>query len=442
MSLICIGVNHRSAPVRLLERLAVPSSDLAKALHHLVSGDHVAEAAVLSTCNRTEVYARCTRFHGAVGEVRSFFAGHSGADAAEIDEHLYAYYDDGAVAHLFGVAAGLDSMIVGEGEILGQVRGAWQAAEGEGAAGQIVSRAFRHALAVGKRARTETGIARHALSVSSAAVALASDRLGTLSGRAVLVLGAGDMAEGMVRALVDAGVGDVTVANRTHSRAVELARRVGGRAVGLSEILDSLVDADVLLTATDSPGVHVTAGDLEVVMDGRTGRPLLIADIAVPRDVDPGAADVTGVTLLDIDDLRGYGERSMELRRREIGRVQDIVTDELDRFRVERAAREVAPVIVALRDRAEAVRQGEMERFRARLAGLDPAHRRAVEGLTQGIVNKLLHSPTVRLKEVAGSARADLYTDALASLFDLDDLGLLLGPPPTHDDTPGADPGS
>jgi len=442
VSLICIGVNHRSAPVGLLERLTVPAAGLAKALHHLASGDHVAEVAVLSTCNRTEVYARCTRFHGAVGDVRSFFAAHSGADPAEIDEHLYTYYDDGAVAHLFGVAAGLDSMIVGEGEILGQVRSAWQAAEAEGAAGQIVSRAFRHALAVGKRSRTETDIARHALSVSSAAVALASDRLGSLGGRAVLVLGAGGMAEGMARALVDAGVGAVTVANRTHSRAVELARRVGGRAVSLSDVLDSLLEADVLLTATDSPGVHVTAGDLEVLMARRPDRPLLIADIAVPRDVDPGAADVPGVTLLDIDDLRGYGERSMGLRRREIGRVQGIVTEELDRFRVERAAREVAPVVVALRDHGEAVRLGEMERFRSRLVGLDPAQRRAVEGLTQGIVNKLLHSPTVRLKEAAGSARGDLYTDALASLFDLDDLGLLLGPPSAHDGTGGPEPGS
>lgn len=442
MSLICIGVNHRSAPVALLERLSVPAPALPKALHHLVAGDHVAEVAVLSTCNRTEVYARCTRFHGAVGDVRSFFAGHSGADPAEIDEHLYTYYDDGAVAHLFSVAAGLDSMIIGEGEILGQVRAACGAAEADGTAGQVVSRAFRHALAVGKRARTETGIARHALSISSAAVALASDRLGSLAGRSVLVLGAGDMAEGMVRGLVGAGVGGVTVANRTHQRAVQLARRVGGDAVALSDVLDSLLGTDVLLTATDSTGVHVTADDLEAVMARRSDRPLLIVDIAVPRDVDPGAAAVDGVTLLDIDDLREYGERSMGLRRREIGRVQGIVTEELDRFRVERAAREVAPVVVALRDHGEAVRRGELERFRSRLAGLDPAQRRAVEGLTQGIVKKLLHSPTVRLKEAAGSARGELYTDALASLFDLDDLGLLLGPPVPPDDTGGPDPGS
>ncbi len=386
MSLICIGVNHRSAPVGLLERLAVPAVGLPKALHHLLSGDHVAEAAVLSTCNRTEVYARCTRFHGAVADVRAFLAAHSGADPAEVDEHLYTYYDDGAVAHLFGVAAGLDSMIVGEGEILGQVRSAWQAAEAEGAAGQVVSRAFRHALAVGKRARTETGIARHALSVSSAAVALASDRLGSLGGRSVLVLGAGDMAEGMVHGLVGAGVGSVTVANRTHARAVQLARRVGGQAISLSDVLDALLGADVLLTATDSSNVHVTADDIEAVMDRRPGRPLLIADIAVPR--------------------------------------------------------EVAPVVVALRDRAEAVRRAEMERFRSRLAGLDPAQRRAVEALTEGIVKKLLHSPTVRLKEAAGSARGELYTDAVASLFDLDDLGLLLGPPALRDDTGGSEPGS
>jgi glutamyl-tRNA reductase len=376
---------------------------------------------LLSTCNRIEIYARCTKFHAAVSDILEFLAEQASAQPEDFSEHLYTYYDDGAVAHLFGVTAGLDSMIIGEGEILGQVRDAWQLAEREGASGQLLDRVFRQALVVGKRARTETAIGRQALSIASAAVALAEQTMFSLRGRSVLVLGAGEVAQGIGRSLLSAGVGEVVVANRTYARAVDLAAKVGGRPVSLGELPDVLASVDVLLTATDSTEVHVEREDIEAVMERRDGAPLLVVDVAVPRDVDPGARQVPGVTLLDMDDLKRFTESSLQGRRREVSRVQSIIMDELERFQTDRTAREMAPIVTSLRQRADAIRVAELERFRAKLEGLDPDARNAVEALTQGMMNKLLHEPTVRLKDAAGTARGELYADALAALFDLPD---------------------
>lgn len=422
MSLVVVGLNHRTAPVELLERMAVPPAGLRKALHTLAASEHLTDVVLLSTCNRTEVYVRAERFHAAVEHVRDFLTDQSGLDPDDLAAHLYAYHDDAAVAHLFGVAAGIDSMIVGEGEVLGQVREAGLAAEREGAAGAGLARLFRHAVEAGKRSRTETGISRHAVSVSSAAVALATERIGSLSGRTVLVLGAGEVGEGMAIALAGAGAGDVVVVNRSPAKGRALAQRVGGRAIGFDEIPDELAGADVLLTSTSSTDVIVERGDIEAVMERRDGRALLVVDVAVPRDVDPGVAQVFGVTLLDIDDLRGFGEQSLDRRRQEIGRVRQILTEEVERFRLEHSAREVAPLVARLRDRGEELRERELARYEGKLAGLDPAQREAVEALTRGIVNKLLHEPTVRMKDTAGTDRGERNADALVELFDLDDL--------------------
>ncbi|HUF84439.1 MAG TPA: glutamyl-tRNA reductase [Acidimicrobiia bacterium] len=419
MSLVVVGLNHRTVPVELLERMAVPPSALPKALHGLTQREHLAEVVLLSTCNRTEVSARYTTFHPAVQDVLDFLADQSAIDPDEITDHLYTYHDDAAVAHLFGVAAGVDSMIVGEAEILGQVREAWLVAEREGTTGQLVSRVFRQAIAVGKRSRTETAIGRNPASISSAAVAVAGERLGSLEGRRVLVLGAGDVGEGLAIALGGAGVDEVVVANRTPEHAAALARRVDGRAITLDEVPSELGRADVLLASTAADSVLLERSDFERVMEDRGGRALLVVDVAVPRDVDPGVAQVFGVTLLDIDDLKAFAEQSLQQRRQEIGKVREIITAELDRFRVEHSAREVAPLVAALRDRGESVRAAELERFRGRLDGLDSRARDAVEALTRGIVNKLLHDPTVRVKDAAGSPRGDLYADALVELFDL-----------------------
>jgi glutamyl-tRNA reductase len=424
VSLVIVGLNHRTVPVEILERMAVPAAELPKALHSLVQSENLAEVVVLSTCNRTEIYARSTRFHPAVQDVLDFLTSLSSSDPIDFAEHVYTYHDEAAVAHLFGVAAGVDSMIIGEGEILGQVREAWLIAEHEGTTGQMLSRVFRQAVKVGKRSRTETAIGRNAVSISSAAVAVAAERLGTLAGRTVLVLGAGDVGEGMAIALAGAGVGDVVVANRTPARAIALAKRVGGRSIGLEAVPAALEVADVLLASTAATDVLLARDEIEAVMRRRDGRALLVVDVAVPRDIDPGVGEIFGVTLLDIDDLRGFAEQSLAQRRQEVVNVRRVITDELERYRLERSVREIAPLITALRVRGEDVRLGELERFRSRLGALDPETREAIEALSKGIVNKLLHDPTVVVKDAAGTARGELYADALAALFELpDDIG-------------------
>jgi len=418
VSLIVVGLNHRTAPVDLLERMTVPEEQLAKVLNDLSAREHLLEVVVLSTCNRTEVYARCTHFHPAVGDVSAFLSSYSGAELEEFADLLYTYYDDAAVTHLFSVAAGLDSMIVGEGEILGQVREAWQAAVREGTAPQLAA-LFRHAVESGKRVRTETGIARHPVSIPSAAVTVATEHLGSLEGARVLVIGAGHMGSGLASTLRSRGVEEVVIANRTFARAEEAAARVGGRAIPLGEIADALVDVDVVLSSTASAQVLIERATIEMVMACRSGRPLLIVDVALPRDVDPGVREVNDVTLLDLDDLKEYAQRSAERRRREIGKVREILVAQIDRYRADRAGRELAPLVTSLHELGETVRQGELARFRAKLEQLEPDQRTVVEALTQGIVNKLLHEPTVRVKDAAGTPRGDYYADALATLFDL-----------------------
>jgi glutamyl-tRNA reductase len=418
VSLIVVGLNHRTAPVELLERMTVPEQQLAKVLHDLSAREHLLEVVVLSTCNRIEVYARCTHFHPAVGDVSAFLAAHSGSAPDDFADLLYTYYDDAAVAHLFAVAAGLDSMIVGESEILGQVRQAWQAAVREGTAPQLAG-LFRHAVESGKRVRTETGIGRHPVSIPSAAVSVAAEHLGTFDGAKVLVVGAGQMGTGLASTLRSRGVDRVWIANRTFERAEHAAARIGGDAVPLSEIADTLVEADVLLSSTASAQVLIERSTIETVMARRSGRPLLVVDVALPRDVDPGVREVNDVTLLDLDDLKDYAQRSAERRRREIGKVREILAAEIDRYRADRAGRELAPLVTSLRELGERVRAAELARYRTKLDGLEPDQRAVVEALTEGIVNKLLHEPTARVKDAAGTPRGSYYADALAALFDL-----------------------
>lgn len=419
MSVVVIGLNHRTAPLDILERMIVNDATLPKALHELCGREHLSESVLLSTCNRTEVYAVAEKFHGGYHDIRSFLSELAFLAPEDFSDHLYVHYDEAAVAHLFSVAAGLDSAVLGESEILGQVGTAWADARREGAAGASLNLVFRHALEVGKRVRTDTGIGRGVASISQAAVAMAAERLGDLAGRRVLVLGAGDMADGMTAALARGGVADVAVANRTRSSAAALAARVGGRAVSLSELPEHLVDVDLLLTSTGATSVMVGHSDLALALERRAGRPLLIVDIAVPRDVDPSAGDLPGVTLLDMDDLRAYVEVGVGARRRESARAQRILDEELDRFRTLATAREVAPLVAVLRERAEVVRRGEINRHARAIEGLDERQRDALEAVTRGVVAKLLHQPTVRLKDAAGTSRGDRLAEALRDLFDL-----------------------
>jgi glutamyl-tRNA reductase len=419
VSVVVLGLNHRTVPLDLLERVTVDDSRLPKALHDVMSRDHVSEAVMLSTCNRSEVYVVAEKFHPAYADLRTFFSELAFVPPDELADHLYVHDGADAAAHLFTVAAGLDSAVIGEAEILGQVRHAWEMAQAEQAAGSQLNLLFRHALEVGKRARTETGIGRHVASVSTAAVAMAAERLGSLEGRSILVMGAGDMGEGMVRSLAASGVTDVRIANRTWERAAELADRVGGRAIRLADLDASLAEVDLLLTGTGASSMLIEHADVARVMHARHAAPLLVVDVAVPRDVDPTAADLPGVTLLDMDDLRAFAEAGQAERRREVATVRTMVGEELERYTAVSSAREVAPLVAALREQAEDVRRAELERFRSKLGELDDRQLDAVEALTNGIVAKLLHQPTVGLKDAAGTPKGERLAEALRDLFDL-----------------------
>jgi glutamyl-tRNA reductase len=419
VSLVAIGLNHRTAPLDLLERVTIGDADLPKALHSLRSRPHLNEVVVLSTCNRTEVYADVEKFHGAYQDIRDALSELCHVMPEDFSHHLYAHYDTDAVRHVFGVASGLDSAILGEHEVLGQVRRAWDHAQSEGVARSAINPLFRHAIEVGKRVRTETSIGRHITSVSQAAVEMAGQRLGGLDGRSVLVLGAGEMGEGMVVALANAGVAHIAIANRTWQNAVDLAGRVGGEAVRMSDLPDALARTDLLLTSTGATSMIVESSDVAEVMARRAGRPLLIVDIAVPRDVDPAAARLDGVTLLDMDDLKAFADAGVRERQREVTAVRSIIDDEIERFLAYTSAREVAPLVSALHERAERVRLAELERLAPKLSGLDDRSRAAVEALTKGIVGKLLHDPTVRLKDAAGTPRGERLAETVRDLFEL-----------------------
>ncbi len=421
MSVVVVGLSHRTAPLELLERMAVRDERLPKALADLVARDFVSEAVVLSTCHRVEVYAVAERFHGAMADVRHFLSELSFVPPEDFSDHLYVHYDDAAAKQLFTVAAGLDSVVVGESQILGQVRDAWERAREEGAAGARLSLLFRQALEVGKRARSETAIGRGITSLSQAAVALASERLGTLADRKVVVLGAGEMGAGLVEEVAEAqGPGSqVTVANRTKTRAEQLAERAGGRAVALSGLPDALADADLLLASTGSTSVVVGAAELAQALASRLGHPLLIVDLGMPRDVDPAVTDLPGVSLLGLADVERFVEARLDDRRKEMGPVRAIVVEEVARWVDATTARQATPTVSALHQRAEELRIAELARYRNRLADLEPREREAVEALTRSLLRKLLHDPTVRLKDNAGSAKGERLAGALTELFDL-----------------------
>lgn len=417
MSIVVIGVNHRTGPISLLERVSVPADGLSKVINGLVSRENIREAAVLSTCNRTEVYAVAERFHGAYADIRDFFCELGGLEPDELHPHLYSQHDDAAVAHLFEVASGLESAVLGESEILGQVRGAWEKAQSEGGAKATLNLLFRHALETGKRARTETGIGKHTTSVSHAAVDMAHERLGSLAGRKVLVVGAGEMGEGIAVALTHAGATDITVTNRTEVRAEQLAQRIGGRIVPFAALGAALSETDVLLTCSGA-GMVI---DFELVATARaaSAAPLLVVDIAVPRNVAPDVEAAGDVTLLNLDHLRDWAARGLAQRQAEADRVRLIVGEEVERFSLETTARQAAPLVAQLHEKAEAIRQAELERFHNRLASLDPAQRDAVEALTKGMVAKLLHHASVRLKDDAGTPQGERNSAAVRELFDL-----------------------
>ena len=419
MSVLAIGLNHRSAPLELLERLSAQHAHLPKTLARLGDLPHVDEAVVLSTCNRLEVYAWAEEFHSAYENIFDHLAGQASMASSELAGSVYSLYGIDAVRHLYAVVSGLDSVVLGEAEIQGQVRRAWQTAEAAGTASGNLNTLFRQALGVGRRVRAETRLGRELASVSEAAVALASNRLGGFAQRRIAVLGAGEMGGGMAKAIAPVRGAQLVLASRSWQRAQDLAITLGARAVHLDELAAELVDADVLFTSTAATSLVMDFDELDKVMAERGGRELLVVDIAVPRDVDPAAAAIDGLTLCDMTDVRAFAVANAGHSEAETRKAWGIVSVETERHGMGAAGREVAPLIGEFRRRICDISQAEFERFDSRLASLDLEQRRTVEALVHGIVNKVLHEPTVRLKEAAPDGGSDQLAGALRELFSI-----------------------
>jgi len=415
VSVVVVGLSHRTAPLELLERMAMRDERLPKALADLVARDFLSEAVVLSTCNRTELYLARPADDGLTDRADRALLELAGADAASLAPVAYRLTDESAALHLFRVAAGLDSMIPGEGEILGQVRDAFTA----GAPGPLLDRTFRMALHAGRRARVETAIGESPSSVPAAAAALAEQVFEGLADRKVVLVGAGRTSELTARNLLSRGAVVSVVANRSVERAERLASTLGARGVPLDQLPDAVAEADVVVSSTSAPGLVLTHAELSAALRGRRGRPLLFVDLAVPRDIDPALAELDGCFVYDVDDLEAVVASSLAGRRSEAVEAERIVSAEAERFASWRASLVVVPVITSLRARAEVIRSAELARVESRLENLSEGERAAVEALTTQIVNKLLHLPTVRLKEAAVTAHGLHYADVVRDLFGL-----------------------
>jgi glutamyl-tRNA reductase len=419
--LLALGISHKTAPVGLRERVALPEGRAASVLRELVSTEHIHEATALSTCNRTELYLAVSDDVEAETTALGILARQADIRPTELVSHLYSLRNRAAARHLFRVTAGLDAMVVGETEIQGQVKRAYELALVEGTTSAIMNRLFREALAAGKRIRTETRIGAGRLSVSSVAVQLARETLGDLTGRRVVIVGAGETGELTAKALVEAGVSSVFVANRHYDRAIGLAQRFGGEAVRFDELPTELARADIVVSSTGSPHQIVEREELEAVMGTRAERPLLLIDIAVPRDIDPQVAEVEGVVLRDIDDLQRVIERNASGRESEALRAEKLIDHELERFTRWLETLEVLPTISALRERAEAIVRKALAENSERWESLTDADRERLELLASTIAKRLLQQPILRLRAREDEHVTYAYVQALRELFGLDD---------------------
>ncbi len=419
MSLLIVGMSHRTAPVALLERASFGGDDIAKALHELLAGEHVDEALLLSTCNRIEVVVDAERFHGGVNEVSALFARKSGHATDELSAHLYVHYEAAAVEHLFSVAAGLDSMVLGESQVLGQLRSAYALAREESAIGRVLHELCQQALRVGKRVHTETGIDRVGASVVAVALDAATQVLGgDLRARRAVIVGAGAMGALAGTTMSRRGLTDLVVANRSMANAGRLARTLSGRAVELAALEAEFVAADIVLTSTGATGIVIPAEVIERAMAARADRPLVILDLALPRDVDPAGAAVPGVTYIDLEHLRGVLEGSQS--QLDVSAARSIVAAEVAAFVTWERTVAVAPTVAALRSYAANVVDAELLRLTGRLPDLPAADRAEVANAVRRVVDKLLHAPTVRVKELAGVPGGESYAEVLRELFGLD----------------------
>ncbi|MCB9411864.1 MAG: glutamyl-tRNA reductase [Actinobacteria bacterium] len=432
MTLIVVGVSHRSAPFGVLDHVALGESGVQTLLDHVVASDHVAEAMALSTCNRVEVYADVDRFHGAVDDIGAALAKESGLPVAELAQHLYVHYDERAIHHVFSVASGLDSMVVGESQILGQVRLALRTAQEVGVTGRTINELAQSALRVGKRVQSETTIHRHGASVVSVALDRAAEVLGGLAGRRAAIVGAGGMATLAISNLQAAGVAGITIANRTLSNAEQLvaaAEPSGTRlaAVDMSELGSALADADVVVACTGASGTII---EVEHIQPRATPRVLL--DLALPHDIATEVAEVPGAMRIDLAALADVSRRHSDSESAAVA----IVDAETRAFVAAQAAASVEPIVISLRSRADGILEREVSRLRLRLPQLDDAAAHEVERAMRRAMSSLLHTPTVRMKQMAADPDGERFTDAVRALFDLDPAAVqvISTPPEALDD--------
>ena len=417
MSVLVVGVSHKTAPVSVLERLALDTGDLSKLVHAVAASEHVTEATALATCNRVEIYADVDRFHGSVEAVSRMLCELADEAPEDVVPHLYVHYDDGAVSHLFSVASGLDSMVVGEGQILGQTREALRIGQEAGTIGPALNTLFQQALRVGKRVHAETDIDRAAPSLVSVALDRATHHVGPVDGRRVVVVGAGAMAGLAVSTVSRRGAGEIVVSSRTRANAERLATQYGGRAVDLHAVEGEIARADILVSCTGASGIVLPLSTVAAARTRPDG-PLAIIDLALPHDVEPAVAELPDVELIGLarlaDELHG-GEIAAD-----VAAVRRVVTEEITAFLAARRSSAVTPTVVALRTMATGVVEAEMARLLSRLPDLDPDVQAEVELAVRRVADKLLHQPTVRVKELANETGAVSYAAALAELFSLD----------------------
>jgi glutamyl-tRNA reductase len=412
-----IGVNHNSAPVEVRERLAIPESRLPEALKRLAEHPGVDEGLILCTCNRVEVLARTTN---GTADLRGFLRDYFRLEPEAYEPHLYEYREREAIRHLFRVTASLDSMVVGEPQILGQVKEAYATARAVGAVTSQLDQLLTRAFAVAKRVRTETAVGSSAVSVASVAVELAKKIFGSLEGKHVFLVGAGKMSELAARHLLAHGAGSIFVANRTYERALKLAAKFGGQAIRYDDLYNTCDRADIVITSTGAPVPIFRREQGELFLSRRRNRPMFFIDIAVPRDVDPAMNKLDGIFVYDIDDLQQAVAAHVADRKKEAERAEAIVSHEVERFQGRLQTLDVVPTIVSLQDHLETIRQAEIDRVRGRLGPLTPEQEMAIETLTRGIVNKIMHTPISTLKTAARESEATTVVDVVRRLFNLE----------------------
>ena len=422
-SFVVVGLSHSSAPMSLLERMSLDRDRTQAGLRKLAGSEHVSAVVIVSTCNRTEIYADVTSYHAGVAELRTYLCDEGSARLEDLVDHLYTYHGHDAVRHLLRVACGLDSMLLGEQEILGQVRRAFQDSTAQGVAGGAVSAAFRRALTAGKRARSETDIARQPVSVPRAAIALVRRSVGRerLEAEQIAILGAGSMGALVAQAATKAGAGNVVILNRSAARAMQVADRFGCRFAPLADLERVVAASSVLICCTASDAPVVDAALVSRAIAGRAPEHrLLVVDVAMPRDVDAGVRELAGVVVHDLSDLSAVVEANLGRRLKEVSKVEAIIEQELRRFLESERESAIGPTLAAMVAQAEAVRQAELRRLRPGTGELSLRQWQAVERLSSRLVAKLLHPALTKAKALAGTAEGDVYLAALRELFDLD----------------------